>query len=287
MEGSREVGQTHTDRKEEGGQRGGEEGGESPPTPLSRKPTLGSAGVSGSRGEVGFQTLPHSCRCERGRVYPTTKKETAVGGSDRGNTLGYPDNLQEEQRKREGGQRCELAAGGPENCTGKGLLVPQPHGTYTSGAESWDAPCARSSHGSRPCWKTFQPLSQAQGSAQGSEAELAGAGRDAARKHPWWWATVALWMCTKQHPGASMASQTLCSWPVPSTVTASPPAERTALYHPGLPASGRDTSSRPLCSSSSPWRYFTHCFPSLISLHRGTLPQHTRLARREEPRALA
>lgn len=34
MEGSREVGQTHTDRKEEGGQRGGEEGGESPPHPI-------------------------------------------------------------------------------------------------------------------------------------------------------------------------------------------------------------------------------------------------------------
>lgn len=102
-----------------------------PPTPRSRKPAPGSAGVSGSRGEVSFQPLPRSCGHERGRVYPTTKKEIAVGGSDRGNTLGYPDNLQEEQRKREGGQRCELAAGGPENCTRKGFLVPQPHGTYT------------------------------------------------------------------------------------------------------------------------------------------------------------
>lgn len=71
-----------------------------PPTPRSHKPTLGLTGVSGSRGEVGFQPLPHSRR-----VYPTTEKETMVGGSDRENTLGYPRNPEEEQRKREDGQR--------------------------------------------------------------------------------------------------------------------------------------------------------------------------------------
>lgn len=96
-----------------------------PPTPHSHKPTPGLW--------LAFLGAEERSQAHRDRVYPTTKKETVVGGSDRGNTLGYPDNLQEEQRKRAGGQRCELAAGGPEHCTGKGFLGPQPHGMHMGG----------------------------------------------------------------------------------------------------------------------------------------------------------
>lgn len=154
-------------------------------------------------------------------------------GSDSGNTLGYPDNLQEEQKKREGGQRCELEAGGPEKCAGKRFLVPQPHEMYSWGGQI----LGHTRHPQLP-WQpaTLEDISATLPGSRLCAGLGSGAGRDAARKHPWAWATVALWMQTeargtKQHLGATVASQTLCSLTASSPMPAHSPVPPPARPH--------------------------------------------------------
>lgn len=241
---------TRTGRKKErwgGGRR-------EPRTPRSRKPTPGSAGGLGAEERSAPRLCPALAGTRGTGFIPPPRQRLRWEGAIAETPRVIPDNLQEEQRKREGGQRCELEAGGPEKCAGKGFLVPQPHEMSSWGGQI----LGHTKHPQLP----RQPavLEDISATLPGSRlcAGLgSGAGRDAARKHPWAWATVALWTHTEaggteQHPGAAVASQTLCSLTAPSPVPAHspvpPPACQPRLHN----LSGREAPPDPCAAPIHP-----------------------------------